>query len=245
MHQAIPSSGADRLFFLICAVWLLFVSFAGFFDTLYFRPAFEADYGPISTSLLIHGLMYSAWVILFAVQVTLIRTNRVQIHMMMGLAATLLLIGMFVSGWYVVLEKAMAGRKSIDEAGYNLAQIGAGIVVAFIGISNYKRATIHKRLMLGAAVFLTVASSDRALYNVGFIISENFEISRPARKIFAALPLIALLAYDVIFLRRLAWLAALLLTFFWSVNWLFVSDLLFMRSEGEVVINWLAGIFGL
>lgn len=193
MREAPPSQTNDRYFFAACAIWIVLVSFAGFFDTLYFRSAFEADYGPISNSLLLHGVIYSAWVVLFAIQVSMIRASRVQIHMAIGLAAILLLICMLLSGWYVVLEKAIAGQKSIDEAGYNLAQIGTGIVLAFIGIANYNRPAIHKRLMLAAAVFLTVAASGRALYNVGFMISEYFEVARPIGKIFVALPLIALM----------------------------------------------------
>lgn len=245
MDRTHTYSTRDRSFFTACAIWFLLTAFAGFFDTLYFRENFVDDYGPISTSLLVHGLIFTAWVALFAVQVTLIRFNRVSVHMAFGVAALVLLIAMLVSGWYVVLEKTIDGRKSIDEGGYNLAQIGAGVIVAFAGIANFKRPFVHKRLMLAAATFLTVAASSRGLDNMAFLMGWEFEIAKPARKIFHAAPLIGLALYDAVSLRRFPWLALLCIAAFWAVNWIYVSDLLFMRPEGADVILWLGGLFGI
>lgn len=236
---------SDRAFFTTCAIWFLLMAFAGFFDTFYLRQNFLDDYGPISTSLLVHGLIFTAWVALFAVQVTLIRFKHVSVHMAFGVAALVLLIAMLISGWYVVLEKTIDGRKSIDEGGYNLAQIGFGVVVAFIGIANFKRPFVHKRLMLAAAALLTVAAAGRALESLGFVFGWEFEIAKPLRKVFIAAPLVGLVAYDAVSLRRIPWLALLCLAVFWAVNWIYVSDLIFMRPEGEDMILWLGGLFGL
>ena len=245
MQTMLAPRDGDRAFFTACAVWFLLSALAGFFDTFYFRQHFADHYGPISSSLLVHGLVFTGWVVLFAVQVSLIRFGRVSIHMGLGVASLVLLVVMFVSGWYVVLEKTIDGRKSIDEGGFNLTQIGAGVFLALVGIANFKRPSVHKRLMLAAATFLTVAASGRALESLGFVLGWEFEVAKPLRKSFIAAPLIGLILYDAVRLRRVPWLALASLAFFWAVNWIYVSDLIFMRPEGGDVIRCLGGLFGL
>jgi hypothetical protein len=228
-----PTPRQDRVFFSLAGAWFVALTFIGFSSTFYLRALPE----PLPTHQIVHGVVYSAWMVLFAVQALLISTRRVVWHGRLGRAAVVLLIVMIPVGFHVVLVKTAAGLKSIDEAGFNLTTLTLGFAFAFAGISNRRRPLVHKRLMLFATLVLTVAAADR----VALLL--ELDGVRIFRKLLAVVPAIALVAYDTWFRRRALLLDLSSLALVWLVIWYTISDVIFLRPAGEALVRSLTRLF--
>lgn len=64
----------ERVFYTGMAAAFLVVVFAGFARTYYLRPYFAAT--PLQPLLHLHGIVFSAWIVLLHVQTALVATNR-------------------------------------------------------------------------------------------------------------------------------------------------------------------------
>jgi hypothetical protein len=72
----------ERLFYTGMAAAFLLVVFAGFARTYYLRPYFGA---PLLTPLLrLHGLVFSAWIVLLLAQTALVAAKRTPLHRRLG-----------------------------------------------------------------------------------------------------------------------------------------------------------------
>jgi hypothetical protein len=227
------SSLADRVFFSLAGLWFVLLTVVGFSRSFYFRVLPE----PLPTHQIVHGVVYSTWVVLFFVQALLIFTHRVRWHVTLGAASVFLLILMIPVGFHVVLVKTAAGFKSVDEAGFNLAGLTLAFTFAFAGLANRRRPLIHKRLMLLATMMLTVAAADRVALVFGL------EGMRIFRKLLALAPAIALVGYDALLRRRTLLLSVLSLALCWLVIWFIISDLVFLHPAGEAIIRALTRVF--
>jgi hypothetical protein len=228
-HVANP----DRVFFSIVGLWFVALTVTGFWQSFYYRTLPE----PLPTHQIVHGVVYSAWVGLFFVQALLISTKRVRWHRAIGTASVLLLCLMIPVGFRVVLIKTMAGLKSVDEAGFNLAELTLGFAFALAGLAKRRQPLVHKRLMMFATLMLTVAAADRVAIVLGL------EEVRTFRKCLAVAPAIALVAYDALFWKQILLLSLSSLALVWLVVWFIISDMVFLRPQGEAIIRILAGVF--
>jgi hypothetical protein len=192
---------SDRVFFSLAGVWFVALTVVGFWPTFYFRSLPD----PLPTHQIVHGVLFSTWVLLFLVQALLISTHRVRWHMTLGLASIFLLILMIPVGFHVVLVKTAASLKDVDEAGFNLTGLTVGFTFAFAGLAKRRRPMVHKRLMLFATLILTVAAADRV--SVAF----GIEGIRTLRKLLALFPGIALVVYDALLRRPIVLFSASLL----------------------------------
>ena len=233
MQVSSSTPGSDRIFFSLCALWFVAITFVGFSSTFYLRALAE----PLPTNLIVHGVLNSAWVVLFLVQALLIASHRSRWHMALGKASVILLLLMIMVGFNVVLTKTAAGLKSVDEAGFNLTGLAVAFTCAMAGIANRRRPFVHKRLMLFATLVLTVAAADRAAHVLGF------EQVRILRKLLAVAPAIALVGYDALWLRRIPVLSLSLLAMVWLLIWFVITDFVFMHPLGEAIIRSLTQIF--
>jgi hypothetical protein len=68
-----------RRFFVIMASAVILIVFAGFAPTFYLRGSFTQD-RPMSVLLHVHGIVFSAWVIIFLVQALLIARGSRRLH---------------------------------------------------------------------------------------------------------------------------------------------------------------------
>jgi len=228
-----PSKRADRAFFSLAGLWFVALTFVGFAPSFFLRTSPD----PLPTHLVVHGIVYSAWVVLFFVQALLISTKHVRLHMTLGMLSVVVLLLMIPTGFHVVLVPTAAGSKTIDEAGFNLSELTVGFAAAFAGLAFRRKPFIHKRLMLFATMMLTVAAADRVALIVGL------EELRLFRKLLAVTPAIALVAFDAIRLRRLPLLSLSLLAIAWLILWYTVSDFIFMHPAGESITAMLTRIF--
>ena len=92
-------------------------------------------------------------------------------------------------------------------------------------------------MMLLTTMVFAVAAADRAVFLV------QMEDVRIFRKLLAIAPGLALVAFDVVVLRRIFVPVVVALALTWLVIWFVVSDLLFMQPAGETLMHWLARPF--
>jgi hypothetical protein len=149
-------TGMKRYFFVAMAALVILTVFAGFAPSFYLRSAFQPDH-ELSILLHVHGLVFSAWIVLFFVQALLIAKGSRRLHqrlgwLAVGVAAAMLLL---VAG--ATVEQMRRGLPVEDAAtALSLNSIGAIMFgVPFICAVYYrKRPDWHKRLMLCATLGL-------------------------------------------------------------------------------------------
>ena len=160
-------SPRDRRFFVGMAIAAAATVFFGFAPTYYLKSfTHTAVYPtglPVSPALpaLVHAhaLVFSAWIVLFLVQTTLIAADRVHVHRRLGVAGAVLAPFMVILG---VVTAMKGGRDGWNPGGPYpdaLAFMIVGLVDVLIfagfvtaGLYFHRRAELHKRLMLLATV---------------------------------------------------------------------------------------------
>ena len=74
----------DRRFFTGMAIASLLTAFVGFAPTYYLRGLSDAP--PLPTLVHVHGLLSTAWLLLFLTQASLVAAHRTDIHRRLGVA---------------------------------------------------------------------------------------------------------------------------------------------------------------
>ena len=87
--------GRRRWFFAGMGFVVLATVFAGFAPTYYLKPLFATPALPLSVH--IHGALFSAWVLLFAAQTSLVAANRTDLHKRIGIGGAVLAVAMVVA----------------------------------------------------------------------------------------------------------------------------------------------------
>jgi len=113
--------------------------------------------GPVTSLVLVHGLLFSAWLILFTVQAGLIATHRTAVHRRLGIAAAVLAAIMLPVGYSTVMEQTRRGfdlsgelnvkSDPIGEAVFPLGDLVTFTVLVIAGLWHRRRPELHKRLM--------------------------------------------------------------------------------------------------
>jgi len=154
MHRRGAAPGGDRRLFLVAGIVFVAIVFAGFARTYYLKGLFGT---PALPSLLVHvhGVVMSAWVVLVATQVWLIRSQKVAVHRTLGVAGAWLALLVVVVGFFTALSAGKNGAASFPP---NIPRLSFLIVplvdlvlmVVFVGGAIYyrRRPADHKRLML-------------------------------------------------------------------------------------------------
>lgn len=148
----------DHWFYLGMGALAVLIVLLGFAPSIV-NPANRR--GPMSTMVMLHSLVFSAWLLLFLVQTTLVASSRTAVHRRLGLLGAALAPAMVVVGYGTAVA---AARRGYDLSGDlvpsdPLAQlvfplgdlISFGVLVS-AGFLWRRRAQLHKRLMLLATV---------------------------------------------------------------------------------------------
>jgi hypothetical protein len=187
VHSPARSSrNHDRAFYGGIAVVLALTVFAGFARTFYLRAFFDTPTIGGRTALTpltqLHGALFTAWVVLFIVQTSLIRTRRVAVHQRLGLAGMGLAALMVVVGLSTAIGAAAGGfgPPGVDPRSFmivpftDMVLFTTFIVSAFVTRRNREA---HKRLMLLAYVSILTAAIVRIPGLVGINPMIGFGIS--------------------------------------------------------------------
>jgi hypothetical protein len=166
---------AERRFFTGMALVVLLSTFLGFAPTYYLRFAMTPPHPvePLVPYVFVHGLLYSAWVLLFVAQTGLVAAGRTDLHRRLGIAGIWLIAIMIPVGLMVALGgvarplTAAPGISPLSWLAIPLLDLPvfSGLIVTAL-IKRRVPAT-HKRLMLIAMIDMIRPSLGRLLPMLG------------------------------------------------------------------------------
>ena len=169
--RATPAAGThDRVFYSTLAAVMALTVFVGFGQTYYFRllsgTATTLTGGSITPTLHLHGIAFSAWVLLFLVQTLLVASRRVKVHRRLGYASIALAATMIVVGLRTAIESARRGAAppGVDSLTFLVVPFfDIVLFTGFVSAALLKRRDkeAHKRLMLLAYVSIITAAVAR------------------------------------------------------------------------------------
>ena len=161
----------DRVFYGGMGVLLAAIALAGFAPTFYLRAWFGAPPTVAGATELtplaqIHGFVFTAWMVLFIVQTSLIASRRVKVHRRLGVAGAVLAAIMIVVGYMTAI--AAAGRGAAPPGAEPLSFLVVPLfdLVLFAGfvtaaVLRRRDKETHKRLMLLAYISIIAAGVAR------------------------------------------------------------------------------------
>ena len=154
INEAAERRAFERRFFLAIAILFPIVVLIGFGPTYYLKGLFPSP--PIPRLVIhLHGLVMAAWVLLFFVQVYMIRSTRIKVHQRLGLLGVALGLVIIVTGFITAVAAAKYGSSStppgVKPLEFLIVPFFDVLVFAvlFAAAVYYRRnAPNHKRLML-------------------------------------------------------------------------------------------------
>jgi len=160
----------DRVFYSGMAIAMALAVFIGFARTYYLSSYFGTNAtltgGPVSTVVHLHAALFTAWVLLFLAQTSLVATHRVAVHRRLGVAVAVLAALMVIAGTVIALATARrgGGPPGLDPLAFLVVPLGdmalfSVLVTAALWLRRNKEA--HKRLMLLAYLAILVAAVAR------------------------------------------------------------------------------------
>lgn len=163
MNQTIAAVADDRRFFAGMALVALVVVLAGFGNSYYFWPLTRATVHPsgqplaasLAAAVHLHAVAFTAWMLLFVVQVGLVSRDRVRAHRRLGRAMAWLVPALLVTGLVTAIGGARNGWNPGGPFRDALAFLVVGLfdlvvfgVLTGAALAFRRRADLHKRLML-------------------------------------------------------------------------------------------------
>ena len=171
---ATPHAGAKRApltehrFFLAMAITIATIVFVGFAPTFYLRGWYHSEALP--SVFQVHGLVFTAWVVLYVAQTALVSMRRTDIHRRLGMLGGALALLMLVVGYTAAIAAARRGfvTPGLPPPLVFLAvpMFDLFVFAGLVGAALYLRRTpaAHKRLMLLATVAVLTAAIARLPY---------------------------------------------------------------------------------
>jgi hypothetical protein len=154
MDSSVERRLFDRRLYFAIAILFPAIVLLGFARTYYLKGLFATP--PLPSGLVhLHGLVMTAWVLLFVVQVRLISTKRIRLHQRLGYASIALAVLVIATGLPTALRAAKYGSTStppgIPTLSFLLIPTFDLVMFALLfgaAIVYRRRPAAHKALML-------------------------------------------------------------------------------------------------
>lgn len=169
--RAVPVTAYDRTFYSGMAVLMAVIVFVGFSPTFYLRSYFGAPRSITGATTLVpltivHGLVFTSWVLLFVVQTSLVASRRVAWHRRLGVAGVVLAILMVGLGMKTAFDAAGRGSAAPGFTPIEFLVVPFFDLVLFTSfvtaaVLRRREKEAHKRLMLLAYVSIIPAAVAR------------------------------------------------------------------------------------
>jgi energy-converting hydrogenase Eha subunit A len=220
----------EHLFYVISAIVIALIIFAGFSRTFYLNAYFAKLHLP--PVLIVHGIVFSSWIVLLIVQTSLVSAGRTDIHRRLGVVGGFLAALMIVVG---ILAAIYSGRRGFTPPHgppplvFLVVPVFDLIVFSSLvaaGLYYRRKSDIHKRLMLLSTLAILGPATSRLPF--GFIHAHGL----PAIFGLADAVLVACILYDTVRNRRLH------PAFLWGGLWVILSLPLRLAVGGTTA--WLA-----
>lgn len=160
-------------FFWMTVLMAVFV-FGGFGMT-YWLPLATGSFPPAPPVVHLHGLVFSAWMVLLVVQATLVGTRNVALHRSLGTFGIALATAVVFMGALITLLSGVATRETPGGNYYHGMYLGIMAVTGFgllftLAIRAVRTPEVHKRMILFALLPLLPPGIHR-MYMVPFGLS--------------------------------------------------------------------------
>jgi hypothetical protein len=152
---------AERRFYSGMAILMVLIVFAGFAPSFYLRGLIPVPRpNPVlPPSVLLHGLLFTLWMLVFWAQTVLVAAGRRDLHMKLGLGGMALALAIvplmyLVAVWQVPRASQPPITDPLNWTSVPLSVIPAYAALVWLGWRRRRDAQWHKRLMLGAALLM-------------------------------------------------------------------------------------------
>lgn len=204
--NALAHANSERRFYTGMAIFMIAMVLIGFAPSFYFRGLvqYPRPNPSISPLVLLHGVMFSAWMILFIVQVRFVAAGRRDLHMQLGRWGMTLAIALVPLMIATTIGQVARANQPPGFTPLGWTAIPAFVVPVFIalvwgGWSHRRDAQAHKRLMLGAALMMMDPAIGR------LPILPPTELGRYLSDLAGWSPFLALFVWDLRTIGRLHW----------------------------------------
>ena len=168
----VPIRVNDRRLYILAAILIPLIVLLGFARTYYLKPFFNTPDIP-GWIVHLHGIVMTAWVVLFVTQISLVATRRTKVHQRLGILGAVLAALVVIVGVSTALFSAARGSlPGQDGLRFLVIPLGDMLIFAIlIALALYyrRKLDVHKRLMLLAAINILTPAIARI--PVGFIIN--------------------------------------------------------------------------
>lgn len=188
-------------FFLIASIVMTLIVFLGFLPSFYFRFQFRTT--PLPIYLIIHGLIMTAWQLLFLAQTILIARRQTALHRRLGfvgggLAVAVVAVGIFATLNQPSLYASMGVQLPFPIEDLVIGNIfGFGLFAGLVAgaILLRRDAASHRRLIYWACI-VTMGPALTPSRDFGSIIAPYFPMNFPPEIALGWIGWIALLLND-------------------------------------------------
>ncbi len=148
-------------FFLFSAIAIAVVVFFGFFRTFYLRSFFPEleSLIPPEPLFVVHGLIFTAWILILCLQAWLVYSGRIAWHRTLGLLGALIAVAAIITGIYgaIVAAARPEGFMGVPLSSDQFLIIPMAAIAMFaiyfaLALLNREDPQRHKRWMLLATV---------------------------------------------------------------------------------------------
>lgn len=146
----------DDFFFASMAVLILLTVFIGFARSYFLAGVFHAHLP--SQLVHFHGAIFTCWILLFIAQITLVSSNRIRWHMLLGIFGVVLAVLMVLVGFATLI--AVVQRHAVFAMGLDtlfagdVLQLSTFALLVGWGFLARRDGPAHKRLMILGTVAL-------------------------------------------------------------------------------------------
>ena len=175
-----PTASAERLserrFFTGLALAILAVVFVGFSRGFYLRAFFPDHPAPPEPFFAVHGIVYTAWIVLLLTQARLVARGRLEMHRRLGIFGACACRGDGGSGTIgaLIAARRPGGFVEVPVPPLQFLAVPIFEMVLFpafvaIGLANRRDPQAHKRWMVLATVGILTAAVNRIpiIYGLG------------------------------------------------------------------------------
>ena len=153
---------AERRFYSRMALFLIALVFLGFAPSFYLRgyvPSYPRPNPTLPLSVLLHGGLFTLWMLLVVAQTQLVAAGRRDIHMKLGALTVLIAVALIpvmylTTVWQVARANQPPFTDPVTWTVIPLAVIIPFAVLLWQGWAHRRNAQWHKRLMLSAAILI-------------------------------------------------------------------------------------------